>query len=94
MSGPEKPTRPLTFQELPELRRKTEVISKLLQDQVADAPGNLGAHPFRPSCSSAGTQAPKETLRLPIVPFSSSSSTISPSRLTPSICPRSSTSTG
>jgi hypothetical protein len=34
MSGPEKPTRPLTFQELPELRRKTEVISKLLQDQV------------------------------------------------------------
>ena len=25
MSGPEKPTRPLTFQELPELRRKTEV---------------------------------------------------------------------
>ena len=34
MSGPEKPTRPLTFQELPEIRRKTEVISKFLQDQV------------------------------------------------------------
>ena len=34
MSGPEKPTRPLTFQELPELRRKTEVVSKFLQDQV------------------------------------------------------------
>jgi len=34
MSGPEKLTRPLTFQELPELRRKTEVISKFLQDQV------------------------------------------------------------
>jgi len=34
MSGPERQTRPLTFQELPELRRKTEVISKFLQDQV------------------------------------------------------------
>ena len=34
MSGPEKSAKPLTFQELPELRRKTEVISKLLQDQV------------------------------------------------------------
>lgn len=34
MSGPEKPTRPLTFQELPEIRRKTEAISKFLQDQV------------------------------------------------------------
>jgi hypothetical protein len=34
MGGPDKPTRPLTFQELPELRRKTEVISKFLQDQL------------------------------------------------------------
>ncbi len=34
MSGPEKSARPLTFQDLPELRRKTEVISKLLHDQL------------------------------------------------------------
>ena len=34
MGGPDKPTRPLTFQELPELRRKTEAISKFIQDQL------------------------------------------------------------
>jgi len=41
MSGPEKPTRPLTFQELPELRRKTEVISKFLQEQLQTHLGTL-----------------------------------------------------
>src|SRR5712691_1951244 len=35
MSGPDKPTKPLTFQQLTELRRKTEVISKFLQDQLS-----------------------------------------------------------
>jgi hypothetical protein len=34
MGGPDKATKPLTFQELPELRRKTEAISKFLQDQL------------------------------------------------------------
>ncbi len=35
MSGLEKPTKPLTFQGLAELRRKTETISKFLQDQLS-----------------------------------------------------------
>jgi hypothetical protein len=34
MGAAEKPSQPLTFQELPELRRKTEAISKFLQDQL------------------------------------------------------------
>jgi hypothetical protein len=34
MSGRERPTEPLTFQALPELRRRTETISKFLQDQL------------------------------------------------------------
>ncbi len=34
MDGPDTSPRPLTFQELPELRRKTEAISKFLQDQL------------------------------------------------------------
>jgi hypothetical protein len=35
MDGPDDAPRPLTFQELPELRRKTEAISKFLQDQLS-----------------------------------------------------------
>jgi hypothetical protein len=35
MNRPDKPTKRLTFQELTELRRKTEVISKFLQDQLS-----------------------------------------------------------
>src|SRR4029453_7259691 len=35
MAGPEKRAKPLTFQELTELRRKTEAVSKFLQDQLA-----------------------------------------------------------
>lgn len=34
MSGPETPTRPLTFDRLPELRSKTEAVSSLLRDQL------------------------------------------------------------
>jgi hypothetical protein len=34
MDGPDGSTRPLTFQELPELRRRTEAISRFLQDQL------------------------------------------------------------
>jgi hypothetical protein len=34
MSGPEPPTTPLTFEGLPQLRAKTEVVSKYLQDQL------------------------------------------------------------
>ena len=34
MTGPDRPTKPLTFQELTELRRKTEIVSKLLKDQL------------------------------------------------------------
>ena len=35
MAGPEKRAKPLTFQELTELRRKTEAVSKFLQEQLA-----------------------------------------------------------
>ncbi len=35
MSGPDKRAKPLTLQELTELRRKTEVVSKFLQEQLA-----------------------------------------------------------
>jgi len=35
MSGPDKRTKPLSFQELTELRRKTEIVSKFLQEQLA-----------------------------------------------------------
>jgi hypothetical protein len=35
MDGPDDALRPLTFQELPDLRRKTETISKFLQDQLS-----------------------------------------------------------
>jgi hypothetical protein len=35
MGGPDKRAKPLTFQELTELRRKTEAVSKFLQDQLA-----------------------------------------------------------
>jgi hypothetical protein len=34
MSGPEPPTKPLTFEGLPQLRAKTEAISKYLQEQL------------------------------------------------------------
>lgn len=34
MSGSETPTRPLTFERLPELRSKTEAVSTLLRDQL------------------------------------------------------------
>lgn len=34
MGGPSKRAKPLTFQELTELRRKTEVVSKFLQEQL------------------------------------------------------------
>ena len=34
MSGSETPTRPLTFERLPELRGKTEAVSTLLRDQL------------------------------------------------------------
>jgi len=35
MAGPDKRAKPLTFQELTELRRKTEAVSKFLQEQLA-----------------------------------------------------------
>jgi hypothetical protein len=35
MSGPDDRAKPLTFQELTELRRKTEAVSKFLQEQLA-----------------------------------------------------------
>jgi hypothetical protein len=35
MTGPDQGSKPLTFQELIELRRKTEVVSKFLGDQLA-----------------------------------------------------------
>ncbi len=35
MAGPDKKAKPLTFQELTELRRKTEIVSKFLQEQLA-----------------------------------------------------------
>ena len=35
MAGPDKRAKPLTFQELTELRRKTEIVSKFLQEQLA-----------------------------------------------------------
>src|SRR5262245_65841961 len=35
MSVPEKQAKPLTFQELTELRRKTEAVAKFLQEQLA-----------------------------------------------------------
>jgi len=34
MNGPDGPGKPLTFQELTELRRRTEIISKFLRDQL------------------------------------------------------------
>lgn len=35
MSAPDKKAKPMTFQELTELRRKTEAVSKFLQEQLA-----------------------------------------------------------
>ena len=35
MAGPDKRAKPLTLQELTELRRKTEAVSKFLQEQLA-----------------------------------------------------------
>jgi hypothetical protein len=35
MGGPDKPTKTLTLQELTELRRKTDAVSKFLQEQLA-----------------------------------------------------------
>ena len=35
MSVPDKQAKPMTFQELTELRRKTEGVSKFLQEQLA-----------------------------------------------------------
>ncbi len=94
MAGPDNTTRSLTFQELTELRRRTEVVSKFLQDQLAGPPGDAPADPL----ARAGVrQVPRPARWIPRSPSASSrrsSRTTGRSRPGPSTCPRSSTRTG